>query len=390
MNVLRNTVWAATAALAFGAGSSAQAATTLSSSAYGLSADLDILHLIGVSAGPFAPTSGTAPGAYSNSATVAQVNDTLNLGLGTFKQGLSTGVLTSTASSPYPAGRTATGQSVVNNLDTGLSALLGPSILSIGATTITSTSSVSDVLHPSAVGSSDIEGLTVTGLALGGITINGSAYAHAAPNTVLLNLAGLEIILNQQIPSGDGISSAGMQTNAIVVEFTNFVLGAGLLNGDIIVAHSQADIMGAPGDRHAGAVHLGSHAYRLRRGRRDGSRTLQASAFRHSLIVAQRHGARGLAAGANSRRYSPGCGAGTLRARRSTAAPGIHDRRELPRCKGAGRHRSWRHVVQAGSRAIARWPFGGRCCAHRVPARRGRSTTGLAFSSPESTVPMPA
>ena len=99
---------------------------------------------------------------------------------------------------------------------------------------------------PQRLGSSDIEGLTVTGLALGGITINGSAYAHAAPNTVLLNLAGLEIILNQQIPSGDGISSAGMETNAIVVEFTNFALGAGLLNGDIIVAHSAANITGAP------------------------------------------------------------------------------------------------------------------------------------------------
>lgn len=39
---------------------------------------------------------------------------------------------------------------------------------------------------------------------------------------------------------GDGINSLGISTNAIDVTFNNFALGTNVLNGNIIVGHSQA------------------------------------------------------------------------------------------------------------------------------------------------------
>jgi hypothetical protein len=232
----------AMAVLAIGLAGSAHAVTDISSSAYGLGANLTVLSLVTVGAGPFSTSAGVAPAAYSNSDTVLSVSDNLNLILG--HQTLSTGVITTAASSPFPVTPTGTAAATVNNLGTGLGLLFGPSLLSIGATTITSTSSVDGTGTLTALGSSDLEGLTVTGTALGGLTIDGSLYAHAAPNTVLINLAGLEIILNEQIPSGDGVNSEGIQTNAIDIKFDHFALGTGLLSGGIIVAHSQADITG--------------------------------------------------------------------------------------------------------------------------------------------------
>ncbi len=228
-------------------GASANAVTSVSSGAYGLGATLDVLNFVGVGVGPIDSVSGSAPGAYSNSATVLSVADTLGLGI-VANQGLNTGVIVSSASSPFPGSPTGTATSTVNNLGTSLSSLLGSSFLSLGATTVTSTSSVNGVGSLSAFGSTQIVGLTVTGSALNGLTINGSLYGNPAPNTVLFSLAGLTILLNEQIPSGNGTTSDGIQTNAIDIIFNNFALTGGLtaslLSGNIIVAHSQADIFG--------------------------------------------------------------------------------------------------------------------------------------------------
>lgn len=179
------------------------------------------------------------------------VNQTLGLGSSaglTFGQGVKTGVLTLTASSPLPVAPTGTANATVNDLALGLNAqpVIGApqSLLSIGATTLTSTSSVEGFGTPSATGAATITGLTVSGSALGGLTIDGSLFANAAANTQLLNLLGLRIVLNEQMPSGNGLTSAGIATNAIHIGFTNFLLGLNLLNGDIIVAHSDASITG--------------------------------------------------------------------------------------------------------------------------------------------------
>ena len=226
------------------------AAVTVVSNAFGLSVNLNVTPAITASVGPVASTGGTAAPAYSTNVQVASVNQALGLGssLGlTFGQGVSTGVLVSTASSPFPVTPTGTATSTVNNLALGLTSqapLAAPlSLLSIGATTLTSTSSVDATGMPTRLGTSSITGLTVSGLALGGLVVNGSLFANAAPNTELINLLGLRIVINEQFGSASP-TGAAIATNAIHIGFTNFLLGLNLLNGDIYVAHSDAAITG--------------------------------------------------------------------------------------------------------------------------------------------------
>ena len=224
-------------------GPAANAVTSISSSSYGLDANLTVLKLVTVGLGPIDQVSGVAPAAYGKSATVASLSDTLGLVLG--NQALGTGLIVSSASSPFPGAPTGTATDTVNNLTSSLNALFGPAFLDLSATTVTSTSSVNGLGSLTAIGSSQIEGLKVTGSALQGATINGALFVNPAPNTVLFNLGGLEILLNEQIPSGDGVTSEAIQTNAIDIIFNNFAFSTGLLSGNIVVAHSQAGIFGS-------------------------------------------------------------------------------------------------------------------------------------------------
>ena len=215
-----------------------------SSSAYGVSANEQVSAAgvvnANVSVGPISQASGAAPPPYNNSSTVASVskNAALTTGLTGVTQGRQTGILTSSASG------TATGAqatATVNNLQlTESQAGLLTSLLGLGATTIQSHSQASSVGGLSASGSTTIEGLTLYGLLTSGLTIDGSLYVNPAPNTVLLSIAGLSIILNEQTMLGDGINSLGISTNAIDVAFSNFALGTNVLNGNIIVGHSEA------------------------------------------------------------------------------------------------------------------------------------------------------
>ncbi len=226
----------------------ANAVTSVSSSAYGLGAGLDVLGVVGVGVGPIDPVSGAAPTAYTKSATVLSVTDTLSLadvlGIGLAKQALDTGIIVTSASSPFLPTPTGTATATVDGLGTSLNSLLGSTFLSLSATTVTSTSSVDGTGSLSALGSTQIEGLKVSGSALKGATIDGSLFVNPAPNTIIFNLGGLEILLNEQIPSGDGVTSEAIQTNAIDILFNNFALSTGILNGSVIIAHSQAAIFG--------------------------------------------------------------------------------------------------------------------------------------------------
>lgn len=117
----------------------AQAATSISSSAYGLSVNLAVTPAITVTIGPLASTGGTAAPAYSNSAQLLSVSQSFllgSIGLTSFAQSFQTGVLTSVASSQFPAIATGTASSRVNNLALSLAATtLGvpTSLLNIGA-----------------------------------------------------------------------------------------------------------------------------------------------------------------------------------------------------------------------------------------------------------------
>jgi len=228
------------------------AAQTVSSSAYGARAELGVGSIIDVGIGPVAQSSGSGAAGYSDTASVLTLNESLALGnvLGTvFAQSLDSGVMTSSATSDYPNTQSATASAQIVDLSASLTSkiLFLPelSLTGFGADVVQSTSTVSAVGGMlSAVGNTTIAGLTLGGLNLGGLLIDTSLFVNPAANTVLVNLLGLKIVLNEQIITGDGISSLGIETNAIRATFNDFLLGGRLLNGDLVFAHSQASITG--------------------------------------------------------------------------------------------------------------------------------------------------
>ena len=232
----------------------AHAATTISSSAFAVTANLTLLGLAGVSVGPFASASGTAPPVYSFSEQIASANETLNLGvLGAVgvQQRLATGILRAMAASQFPPTQVGAPRAGADNLSMALGTVfLGgfTNVLTIGASEVVSRSTVSGNGGASATGFTSLAGLVLSGTALGGLAINGSAFVNPDPNTVLFQLgvgptATLRIVLNEQTPLGRQTpTSAGISTNAIRMILNSFSIGGGLLSGDVIIAHSQAQI----------------------------------------------------------------------------------------------------------------------------------------------------
>jgi hypothetical protein len=220
------------------AGTPAAQATVVSgsSSAFGESVSLTLTPLIGpdvvITSGPLPTVSGNAPPPYNLtdsllSATVVGV--------------LSTGVLEVNASSDVdglPGIRFATADATVNDLTVTIGNALG-----LSATTIQSTAEVSgDFGALARTGTTTFEGLSIGGFPVIDLT--------PAPNTVLLDLLGIMIIANEQIITGDGISNAGLEVNALHISFLNVpaVIGSsvGLLTGDIIISHSEAELTAEP------------------------------------------------------------------------------------------------------------------------------------------------
>ncbi|NJC05388.1 hypothetical protein GGQ97_001181 [Sphingomonas kaistensis] len=228
-------------------------AQTASSSGYALGANETVkvggITTATVSIGPVAATSGSAPPDYNVSNSVASVQEAASLttGLTGLSQRVETGLLSSNSTG------TATGASAtatVNDLAAGigLTVINDPrlaGLFSIGATTIQSQSTASSLGGLSATGSTTIEGLVIGGSVLSGLNINASLFSNPDPNTVLFDLGGLFIILNEQIMEGDGLTSLGITTNAIRVGFNNFALGTGVANGNLIIGQSRASVTAA-------------------------------------------------------------------------------------------------------------------------------------------------
>ncbi len=223
------------AGLAFGtliAGTPAAQATVISgaSSAYGESVSLTLTPLLGpvvnITSGPLPTVSGSAPPPYSNS------NSVLSVSVGGI---LTTGVLTVNANSNVnglPGARSTSADATVDDLSLSILSVLGVNLASIQSTADVS----GDFGALLATGTTTIVGLSING----GIAVN----LTPAPNTVLLSALGITITANEQTTSGDGISNAGIDVNALHINFTNVpaVIGltAGLLNGDIVISHSEA------------------------------------------------------------------------------------------------------------------------------------------------------
>ncbi|MBU1378011.1 MAG: PEPxxWA-CTERM sorting domain-containing protein [Alphaproteobacteria bacterium] len=187
--------------------------------------------------------SGAAAPNYNVSGQLASLSQSATL-IGTprvgIKETLGTGLLTTNATgSALAAESTATIDGLSFGLDSSLF-IIPLSLLKISATTIQSYSQANSVGGLDASGHTTIAGLSLSGSALGNLVFDASLFVNPNPNTVLFNLAGLSIILNEQVASGDGVTFSGISTNAIAVRFNNFALGTGLANGAVIIGHTQA------------------------------------------------------------------------------------------------------------------------------------------------------
>ncbi len=227
------------AAICIGLWGSSASAQTASSSGFALDVNQTVTAplttTVTVDIGPLAQTSGSAPPDYNVSNSVASVNQTISLtgGLLPVSEQISTGLLTSNSTGTADG---AQATATINNLalDIGSGSFL-PSLFNISATTIQSFSQANTIGGFDASGTTTIEGLVLSGSALGALVFDGNLLVNPAPNTILFSGGGLSIILNEQI-----LSASGITTNAINIGFTNFPIGTGLQNGNIIFAQTQA------------------------------------------------------------------------------------------------------------------------------------------------------
>jgi uncharacterized repeat protein (TIGR01451 family) len=217
----------------------AAAQTAADSSAFGESVDLRVLPLLGsglrVASGPFPQVSGSAPPAYSKSARA------LSAAVSTPLTGriLKTSILDVDASSAMPAATRTGADAVVAQVALSLGHLLP--LLALDAAAISSAAVIDGTCGSSltASGSSDLANARIGG----SLGLGLSVASHPAPNTVLLNVAGIKVILNEQIRSGDGTMASALTVNAVHVSLQNsLVSGIGVLSGDIVIAQSRAAV----------------------------------------------------------------------------------------------------------------------------------------------------
>jgi uncharacterized repeat protein (TIGR01451 family) len=217
----------------------AAAQTAADSSAFGESASLSVLPLLGsgiqVTSGPLPQVAGSAPAAYakSGSALSASVSTALTGSI------LQTGVLSVSASSQVPAAVHTAGGAVTNQVALDLGHVLP--LLTLDADVVQSAAAVDGTCGSSlvATGSADLAN-AVAGGSLGlGLTV----ASHPGPNTVLLDIAGVKIVLNEQFTTGNGTTSRGLTVNAVHVYLQNALLsGLGVLSGDIVISQSHANV----------------------------------------------------------------------------------------------------------------------------------------------------
>ncbi len=195
-----------------------------------------LLATVQVASGPLSAVAGDAP-PFNRDASALSVN----VGLGAFGTVLHTGLLLSHTDSAA-AGQVSSNATVH---DLGLSLVPVAPLLTLHA---------DEVRSSAAIGGTCGSGLTATGTttlvnAAAGGTLGLGLHigASVAPNTVLLNLLGVRVVLNEQIVSGDGVTSRAIAVNAIHVSVQNSLLGAlGRLSGDVVIAHSEARVVCAP------------------------------------------------------------------------------------------------------------------------------------------------
>lgn len=176
--------------------------------------------------------SGTAPAPYNVTQTA------IPLAVGTV---LSTGTLTSTAASNVDGlagARSVNASSTVQNLAISILTVLG-----LTADSVFSSADISG--SPGAL--TPLATTTIANLRLAGALVPTGVIA---PNTVILNAAGVKVTLNEQTLTGAGTNDQALLVNAIDISIANAtqpVVGSltgetQLLNGNILIGQSRASL----------------------------------------------------------------------------------------------------------------------------------------------------
>ncbi|HEY8022152.1 MAG TPA: DUF11 domain-containing protein [Thermoanaerobaculia bacterium] len=213
------------------------AQTNPAGSAFGESIDLHLLPLLGggipILSPPQAFVAGSAPPAYDLSAS------RLSLSVATPLTGtlLTTSLLNAHAASTGAALDGATANASVDRASVRLLGALP--LLTLSAETIRSSATLGGPCAggPASTGTADLVNLRLGGPLGAGITFNGAA----APNTVLLDVAGIRVVLNEQLVSTSGTTTS-LTVNSVHVSAHGAVTALGVLSGDIILAQSQAQL----------------------------------------------------------------------------------------------------------------------------------------------------
>ena len=206
-------------------------ASTAQSSAFGEYVKIDVLPLLGspvqVTSGPLPSVAGSAPPAYSQNGQVASVLVAAPP-LGTV---LKTGILTVNAASSLPANNSVSADATVNDTNSLVATLVG-----LTADVIQSNVSIGGACGSvSTVGTTKLVNAKLSGL------LGLSLPLNPAPNTVVLNLLGVKVVLNEQIASANGLT-----VNAVHITLSNAPSSLGVISGQIIISQSQASLVCAP------------------------------------------------------------------------------------------------------------------------------------------------
>jgi uncharacterized repeat protein (TIGR01451 family) len=216
----------------------AGAQSAAASSAFGESISLSVLPLLGspvrVTSGPLPFVGGTAPAPYALSNQLASIAVAAP-GLGTV---LTTKLLTVHASSPLPAAGQATADATVDDLYLRLAGALP--LLTVKATTLHSFAQLSGACSgaPDASGSASLTNVRLGGSLGLGLTLP----INPAPNTVLINLAGIRVVLNEQILAQSG-DTRTLTVNALHISIQALpAIGLGLLSSDVVISQAKASL----------------------------------------------------------------------------------------------------------------------------------------------------
>jgi len=213
------------------------AQTTATSSAYGESVNIRLLPAFGnsgatLSSGPLPLAAGTAAPAFNRAGNLA------TLSTGPTGRVLAAGLLAVHAASALPGAETANADATVTNL--ALDVVSRLPLLSVRADAVRSTAAISG----SCAGGPVLTGTTaLVNAKILGIRI----AASPAPNTVLVSLPGLRLVLNEQITTHTAAGVSGLTVNAFHLSLnTMALLGIGLLSGDVVLSQSHVEIACAP------------------------------------------------------------------------------------------------------------------------------------------------